>query len=302
MAAAGTKQKDQAPADDKETIDPKTGEIITTGANAVSVEDDYAALAADAGGGFENQTSEDVALPFLVILQPGSKEVLAEGSDAKAGMMINKSTNVLTPGSKGITFIPAVTMHVFVEWIPRDNGGGFVGQHELDSALVKRVRETQPMGTYKHPENGNDLVETFYVYGEALDDDGAAYPAVTAFSSTHIKPYKDWMFRARSIVIPLPDGRKLTNTPLWSHAYSIRTQRVDKAGNTWYIPVIGFADGTAEKSRLLPSSPLYQAAKGVKEAVNSGAVRAATETIDRSEVPVDSTPQAGDRGAKAAPY
>lgn len=287
--------------DDNEVIDPKTGEITTTKSNAIALEDEYTALAADSGAGFENQTSEDVSVPFLYILQPGSKEVLAEGSAAKAGMVINKSTGDLIQGSAGITFIPAVTQHLLVEWIPRDNGGGFVGQYEIDSEMARRVRETQPMGTYKHPGNGNDLVETFYIYGVALDAEGVGYPAVIAFSSTHIKAYKDWMFRARSIVIALPDGRKLTKVPLFSHGYQIRSQRVDKAGNTWYIPVVSFADTNAEKSRLLPSSDLYQAAKAVQMAVGSGALRAATETLDR-ETAVDETPQRGPKEARDAPY
>lgn len=286
----------------KETVDKSTGEITTAASTAVALEDEYAALAADAGGGYENQTSEDVAVPFLVIMQPGSKEVLAEGSDVKAGMIMNKSTSQTILGGQGVTFIPATTRHVLVEWIPRDNGGGYVGEFELDDPLAKRVRETQPLGAFKHPDNGNDLIETFYVYGVALDADGAPYPAVMAFSSTHIKAYKDWMFRARSIVIGLPDGRKLTKLPLWSHGYSIRTQRVDKAGNTWYIPVIGFADENAEKSRLLPSSDLYQAAKSVNEAVSSGALKAATDTLDGAGTPVDEAPKRGSTDTADAPY
>lgn len=289
-----------------EKIDPKTGEVTGTelagaASTAVALEDEYAALAADAGGGYANQTSEDVAVPFLVILQPGSKEVLAEGSDAKGGQIINKSTGQLIPGAAGVTFIPATTRHVFVEWVPRDNGGGYVGEHELDSPLVKQVRSTQPLGSYKHPENENELIETYYVYGVALDTEGVGYPAVMAFSSTHIKAYKDWMFRARSIIITLPNGRKLTKLPLWSHAYNVKTSRVDKAGNTWYVPVISFADVNAEASRLLPSSELYQAGKAVDEAVNSGALRAATDTLDGA-APADAAPSKGSTAQEEAPY
>lgn len=297
-----------AAADKGEKIDKTTGEVTgtdvaTAASTAVSLEDEYAALAQDAGGGYANQTSEDVAVPFLVILQPGSKEVLAEGSDAKGGHIINKSTGQLIPGNAGVTFIPATTRHVFVEWVPRDSGGGYVGEHELDSELVKRVRSTQPLGSYKMPDGENELIETYYVYGIALDVEGTGYPAVMAFSSTHIKAYKDWMFRARSIIISLESGRKLTKLPLWSHAYSIRTQRVDKAGNTWYIPVIGFADKNAEASRLLPSSELYQAGKSVDEAVNSGALKAATDTLDGgSEGRGDASPGRGSTEQEDAPY
>jgi hypothetical protein len=264
--------------------------------------DDYSGYAADAGGGFENQTGEDVSIPFLVILQPGSPEVQGEEATAKAGMIINKTTSEVISGKEGVTFIPALTDHLLVEWIPRDKGGGLVGQHAIDSDLAKAVRQSQPMGTYQHPDNGNDLVETFYVYGVALSADGSPYPATLAFSSTHIKGYKDWMFRARSIVIAFPDGRKLTQVPLFSHAYRIITERQEKNGNTLYTPTVRFADTNAEKSRLSPTSGLYLAAKQVKEAVSAGTLRADTSKLSGDGTHADSAPRRGSVDAKHAPF
>lgn len=310
--ATATKEDAKTKGEAGETVDPKTGEVNTTAGGAVAVQedDDYAGYGEDAGAGFENQTSEDVGIPFITVLQPGSQDVQGEDAPAKAGMFKNGTTGDYLSGKAGLTFIPAWTRHVLVEWIPKDpksgSGGGYVGEHEIDSPLAMRVRETQPLGVYKHPDQGespNDLVETFYAYGLALNEDGTPYPAVLAFSSTFIKAYKGWMFRARSIVIALPDGRKLTKLPLFSHAYKVQTELVQKGGNSWYVPKIGFADTDAAKSRLAPSNELYQAAKSVMEGMKSGALHAATETLDRSAVDrTEAPPAKGSTDAKDAPY
>lgn len=298
MANVAEKTKPTAP--ETEVVDPKTGEVTTTRSGPVAVPDEYAGYVEDSGSGFENQTSEDVAIPFISLLQPGSPEVQGEEAVAKAGMLINKTTGDVISGKEGVSFVPAYTEHLMVEWTPREKGGGIVARHAIDSDLAKRVRETQPFGEYK-TESGNDLVETYYCYGVALDAEANGYPAVLSFSSTMIRAYKGWMFRARSVVVALPDGRKLTKLPLFSHGYRLRTERQEKNGHTWYTPVIGFAGENAEASRLPPSSDLYQMAKGVKEAISSGMARAATESLRREEG-TDRAPAKGSPDAKDAPY
>lgn len=302
MAAAKPKTEDK--------VDPSTGEVLEEGKSSGQVatqtqgglpaEYDYGE---DAGAGFDNQTSEDIAIPFLEVLQPGSPEVQGEDAKGKSGMIINKSTGEVYSGRDGITFIPAYTQHLLVEWVPRDNGGGLVGQHAIDSDLAKKVRAEQPLGTYKHPDNGNDLVETFYVYGVLVDENGSPLPAVIAMSSTKIKPYKDWQFKIRSIVIPLDNGAKLTSAklPLWAFAWKLATVFVEKNGYKWYNWTTAFAGTNAKDSMVKPGTELYLAAKSVYEGIRTGAVRAATETLRREDA-VDETPRQGDKSAAAAPY
>lgn len=292
-----TKAKTAEPAHD-----PETGEVIEAPKTALAATDyDYGD---DIGGGFENQTSEDVSIPFITILQPGSPEVQGEDAPAKAGMFRNSTTGEFLSGKHGLRFVPALTQHLLVEWIPKDpktgGGGGYVGPHEIDSDLARKVRESQPLGTYKHPTNDNDLVETFYVYGAMVDEEGNGAPAVLGFSSTHISPYKAWMYRARSIVLALPDGRKQTNLPLFSHRYRITTELKSKGGNSWYVPKVDFDGENAAAARLRPSDDLYRIAKEVKEAISAGNARAAPETARPERV--DAAPARDDSNPEKAPY
>jgi hypothetical protein len=303
-----TKTKGSPPQD---KIDPDTGEVVTeegspsgavtaSAGGAVALPDEYD-YGADMGAGFENQTSEDVAIPFLNILQPTSPECQVEGSDARPGMIVNKTTGAVISGREGVAFVPAYTEHLLVEWVPRDKGGGIVGRHAIDGDFAKRVRAEQPFGEYR-TESGNDLVETFYVYGCALDEEGTDYPAILAFSSTHIRAYKGWMFQARAVVVKLPDGRKLTGLPLFSHGYRMRTEKVEKNGHTWFVPKIGWAGENADASRLVPGSDLYQHARGVKEAIASGAARADTGSLRREGGDEEGVGRRAPASEERAPY
>ena len=281
----------------KELVDPKTGEVTEV------ADDEFAGYTEDAGAGFENQTAEDVSIPTIDILQPTSPQVMVEDTPLKAGMLYISTTGAGIKGSEGVTFIPALTRHSLPEFIPRDKGGGFVFDHDIDSELARRVRAEQGLGKYKHPDNENELKETYTAYGVALDGDGNPFPAVWRFSSTHIKPYKDWMFRARSIVVVNPTTKqKITKLPLFSHAYNIRTQKMEKNGNTWYIPVINFADESADKSRLPANSELYQLAKSVREAVSAGKLKEDTSTLRNVNDADGDALRKGDPNAEKAPY
>ena len=262
----------------------------------------YAGYEADRGAGFENQTSEDIAVPFIEVLQSNSPECQVDDGP-RPGTFINRTTGEIFPGKEGVAFVPAVTQHVVVEWVPREKGGGIVAVHQLDSDLIREVRNSQPLGKYKHPHNDNDLIETFYVYGMFVPGDGeGAYPAVIAFSSTRIKPYKDWMFRARSIIINLPNGRKLTKLPLFSHRYRLFSAAAENNKGKWHTLVVRFDGDNAEAARIAPNDDLYVMCKQLCDDVNSGKKAADTSNAGTEEAPADGAPRRGSTEQEEAPY
>lgn len=237
----------------------------------------------DEGAGYEGQSSADVLIPFLTVLQQLSPQV--EDIDAaKPGMLINTVTNDLFDGEAGVVFVPATTEHCYIEWVPRDEGGGggqgFVGRHEIDSDVVKKARDTQEFGKYR-TEAGNHLVETFYVYGVLVTPDGIE-PMVVAFSSTKIKPYKGWMTKARSIQIHLPDGRRIT-PPLFAHRFRITTIKQKNPKGTFHNFVVGFDGADASSARLSTDDEIYMAARSIKEMVQGGQAKADMSAGDGSE-------------------
>lgn len=243
----------------------------------------------DAAAGFENQTTEDRAIPFLVILQSNSPQVEAEESELKPGMLFNSVTEAAINGREGIRFVPAITEHVFVEWVPRGRGGGFVAVHEKTSDIVKTAKaKSTVFGKYstEYDEHGrarvdgndvptgNDIVETFYVYGVILDEnDEPDEIALIAFTSTKIKPYKNWSTKLGMFTIPGPDGVK-QRPPLFAHKCHLSTVQEKNAKGTFYNFVIKPADGDDLPSSLLrPDNPAFAQAKALRDMVNSGMAR-----------------------------
>ena len=253
----------------------KTTDVAVKEQNTAMAE--YGAYADYAGAGFENQTSDDYSIPFLQILQALSPQ-LQESDSLRQGMILNTVTGEVWDGKKGIAFVPATTQHVYVEWKPRDAGGGFVGIHEVNSDLVNHAKAaSSEYGKYNTPD-GNELIETFYVYGIALDDDGNASEAVLAFSSTKIKKYKGWMTKAKTIQIPLPDGRRIP-APLFAHRYRLKTvSEKNNKGQFFNWDAITFDGENAQQARLLPDDPLFQSAVNIKSMIEQGKARAAYES------------------------
>lgn len=249
---------------------PKGKTVTKTKKASVPAKLDYGE---DQGKGFENQDREDYAIPLINVLQALSPVVQDDKNKAKAGGIINSATGRVFNGESGLPFIPCLTQHVFVEWIPRDKGGGFIGIHAKGSDTVVSAKEkAKAFGKYTTP-NGNDLVETFYVYGIALDEDNNPFQAVIPYTSTKIKRYRTWMTTARDIRINLPDGSRIS-PPLFAHRYLLKTIKEKNNMGEFFNMTIGFDGAGADKCRLAPDDDLYLLAKDCRDSVASGAARA----------------------------
>lgn len=227
----------------------------------------------DAGSGFEGQTQEDLSIPFLTVLQALSPQVVDNQPEgARAGMLFNTVTQELHDGKEGLLFVPCMTQHVFVEWIPRKKGGGFVGVHDLASPVVARAREksTEFGKFWTYDEAGNEdnqLVETFYVFGVMTGTDPAnateLSPVILAFTSTKIKVYKGWS--------TLVNKRK-DRAPLFAFLVHLGSVSQENASGKF------FNFSLRNVSMLAPDDARYTAAKGLKALIGSGRAKAAYES------------------------
>ena len=228
--------------------------------------------------GFDNQTQDDISIPFVNVLQALSPQV-EERDDCKAGMLFNTITEQAWAGAEGFVFVPCITEHCFVEWTPQnDGGGGFVARHEISAPLVRECQAQQEFGQFKTPD-GNDLVETFYVYGVLEDSEELC---VLAFSSTKIKVYKRWATRLNMFTLKQADGRKV-RPPLFAHRTRVTTkQEQNKAGQKYYNFNMEPAEGDVKSSLLDPASDLFAIARDCYAMVKDGSARAATETQQKT--------------------
>ena len=243
-----------------------------------------------AGMGWENQTSADMVIPFLGLLQTNSPQV-EEGEQrikgAKAGDMFNTVTQELIEGP--VYIVPCCTQHVFVEWVPRVQGGGFVGVHELGSEVVSKAKTNATAFNELKTEAGNDLIETFYIYAlllEGPDSTESLSPIVLAFSSTKIKVYKRMMTQLRTVKAnPQP--------PMF--AYRLEVSSVgdkNKKGSFKNFSLSPVGNSLADSLNLPDSdyAGLLSEGRALVEAILGGHARAAHE----SQTSGTSNPDDGD--------
>ena len=228
-----------------------------------------------AGQGLEDISSEDRGLPFFEILQPLSPEV-EEIEGAQAGKIINKATKELYDS---LRFVPACRQHVYTEWVPRDAGGGLVATYELTDPVVQAARSKQRVGKHVLP-NGNELIETFYLYGLVLDDDDNPTPAVISFTSTKISAYKTLTTRADSLMFRTKDGRKL-KFPWFAHVWNLGTEKKKKDKYTWWTWSVRFDgdDDKAEEARLPADHVAVSMGSDIVNSMKAGALKVNTEGL-----------------------
>jgi len=228
-----------------------------------------------AGVGFENQTTDDIAIPFLGLVQALSPEKEEGGPKqiigAKEGSLFNTVTRELLPETA--YFVPCTTEHVYVEWIPRDDGGGFVGVHAPSSEFVKASKAAASKFNDLKTDEGHELQETFYIYGLLLDSADAtesSTPIVIAFTSTKIKKYKALMTTLKTIK---------AKPPMYAFRLGITScPDKNKKGQPFKNFQITPAVGTSiMESVNLPGTPfegLLVEGKALVEAVHGGLAKA----------------------------
>lgn len=280
----------------KETATPAHG-------NAMVPPPDVTALAeltfeGDEGQGYENQTMADRKLPMLVILQSNSPEVMASKGAIHAGQIYNTVTKQVYDE---LAFVPAITDRCFLQFVPRDDGGGFRGRHPVDSKVVKeaiarndgRAIGKLPVPQPNDPKTGkpqptHELVENFEIYAITYQDREITGFGVIPCQSTKIKAYRAWNTQL-SMFAPKIGEKQFHpgQIPLFAHRVKMTTELETNAKGSYFVPVFTPAMGGDDlvKSMIGQKDARYAAAKKLHEDVVKGAAKAAYETMEQDAGP-----------------
>lgn len=239
-----------------------------------------------AGVGMENIGAEDVSIPFLGIVQDNSpqrkpkKEKYIEGCEV--GDLFNSVTLELLP--RPLYLVPCYKEHLYIEWKPRSEGGGFVAAHSVDSPVVREAKQQNPGARIPLTPEGNELKETFQLYCLILDSPDATEsgrPIVLSFTSTKIKSYKRIMTPIRTYK---PKNGK--TPPLFANVLKVDTFDDSNSKGDFKGYRIEFAKGDMESTLLNPETHMSLMREGfaLKKAVEGGAVKADhNSTADNSD-------------------
>jgi hypothetical protein len=260
----------------KDSKKPETETAIVKAepvSSAVSVIDDQMLYDAQHASGFENVKTEDVAIPFLKILQALSPQV--RGATKIPGASEGDFFNTVTEEVLGkvVSIVPCAYLKAFVEWVPREQGGGFVKQY-FDSAILGQTKKNEK-GNDVLP-NGNHIVTTAYHYCLVVKTNGSHERIVASMTSTQLKKSRRWLSQMMSLQISVGD-KKIT-PPMFSNTYEVTSKEESNDFGSWHGYVIG-------APKLITDKQLYLAAKKFHSDVTSGAIKTA-EPLEVDDVPV----------------
>lgn len=248
-----------------------------TTAAAVKIEDQMLVDARESSG-FEDMGADDFAIPFIVILQALSPQVRGQGriKGAAEGDFFNTVTNEVIKGD--LQIIPCAYEKAYVEWVPRNKGGGFVRKHNDQSILEQTERNDENADMLP---NGNQVVTTAYHYCLLVKDDGTAEQVVIGLTSTQLKKSRRWNSTMMSMKIKYK-GRSLT-PPMYSHIYEASSVEESNDYGAWS----GWIFGNPER---ITDAELYGQAKDFHNNVIGGSVRTAPppDMSEHAASPTDS--------------
>jgi len=220
----------------------------------------------EAGEGLENIDANDLGTPFLALLQSNSPQ-LNKSHDkyikgAGQGDIIDSVRNaVVYNGDAGLDFIPCHTEKRYVEWKPRDTGGGFVMAHPTMPEDANRDEDGKT-----RLSNGNTVEETMYYAGLYMND-GDWCRAVIGMKSTQLKKSRQWLNMMTSLKMDGKGGKKFT-PPCYSHVYTLATvSESNSKGDfyNWSIAIKETVDDAAlvaqcrDNRQMLLNAPAHKA-------------------------------------------
>ena len=231
---------------------------------------DVATIAEDSkiASGFGSlNLARDTAIPYISILQSGSPQLNPSKAEyietAKAGQLYNTVTQEAV---SELTVIPVFYHLRYVEWKPREQGGGFIASHSADSGILGQATR-DPMTNKYVLDNGNHIVQTAYHYVLVLSN-GGYQNAVISMSSSQLKKSRRWNSLMLSQKIKGPSG--MFTPPTYAFTYKLTTVSESNDRGSWF----GFQ---VKKGDQVTDASIYSEGKAFSTAASSGAIEAKPE-------------------------
>lgn len=236
-----------------------------------------------AGGKGVSTAQEDNLVPLIYILQPLSPQVdkkkpsFIEGAEP-GSIWLRNAAKPIVGGDEGIIFQPCFFDKDWVEWIPRDNGGGFVARHRELPKNAERIEDERNPNRVRYviKETGNEIIETRYHIGYVISADGPL-PYVIPMSSSGHTVSRGWMMKMNSKKI----GAKKAHS--FTYLYRLTTvQRTNKAG-TWYTWDVQDAGWVQKEEDVVRGLELHEAFFGGLKTTEAPAEPAAEEVSEAKD-------------------
>ncbi len=198
-------------------------------AGEVAMKDFLKQMRKDAGAGQEGIGREDVALPFIKLLQQMSPETNKRDASyvegAEAGHFYNTVTEEVFNGEKGVVIIPVFYEKTHIEWVPRSAGGGFVAEHLTREDAIANAE----------PEN--EINDTANHYLLIQTNNGQWQQALFPMTSTKLRASRQLNALIRLKSMKDEDGEIFT-PPSFGFQYLITSAEEENDQGRFFIPKV----------------------------------------------------------------
>jgi len=222
-----------------------------------------------AGTGLEEASADDYAIPFLRVLQSMSPQLKKSDGKyiqgAEEGNLFNTVTETVYDGTEGVVLIPCAYKKKFIEWITRENGGGFVDDSHPATILKSCTKDDSGRFIL---ENGNQISETAEYYCIIAQDENAPEQVLLSLTSSQLGFSRRWNTMLNNARVQNAKGETVP-APMFSYMYNLTTIPQSNDQYSW----MGLS---VEKSRPTPM-PLAVAALEFMKAARSGDVEVRQE-------------------------
>ena len=220
-------------------------------------------------------SADEMQIPFVRLLQALSPQLNKKKAEyiegASSGDAFNNVTGQYWDGEQGLTVIPCYQTTKYLEFTPREMGGGFRGEINPNNPVLQ---QTTRSGSKEILPNGNELVKSDQHFCLIVDEDGGFQPAVIDMKSTQLKVSRRWKTQIAMQKVTLPDGRKVT-PPVFATMWKLRSVEESNDQGSW-------SNWAVEKVGLVEDRNLYQEARTFRKSIEAGEVKAAPDEHEQS--------------------
>tara|TARA_R100000963_G_scaffold26186_1_gene17865 strand:+ start:23 stop:784 length:762 start_codon:yes stop_codon:yes gene_type:complete len=187
----------------------------------------------DSGMGLETIDKNDLALPFLKLLQSGSDETKKKHAKyvegAEAGMFYNTVTKKLYSGEKGIQVIPVFYKMTYPEWAPFEKREGRPIHNDRGPDVMGKVKQNDRNKDML--DNGNEIIKTANYF--VIINGERPEKALLTMKSTGLKTSRQWNSLMEDEFENDPKTGKAVPAPMFSRVYKLNS--VEQTGSfTWH--------------------------------------------------------------------
>jgi len=245
------------------------GAVAKTKQTSVSTDvmDDILEFAGD-GAAFD---SSEMQIPFLRVLQALSPQLNKKKAEyiegASSGDMFNTVSNQHWDGEEGVVLIPCFQTTKYLEFTPREQGGGFRGEIPANDPVLTRTTRN---GAKEMLPTGNELVKSDQHYCLVVGEDGSFEPVVVDMKSTQLKVSRRWKTQIAMQKIKNPKTGQMITPPVYATMWKLTTTEESNDQGSW-------SNYQIEKVGLVDNRDLLLEAKSFRDSVLAGEVKAAAE-------------------------